>query len=141
MILLDTDHFTVLRYTEHPRAAAWRSRLESADDPDVALTAITVEEQLRGWLAAIGRQRNPVDQVPIYEQLTGVIRQFSTWHIVPFDARAATAFEGLRAARIRIGSPDLKIASIVLVQDALLLSANLRDFGKVPGLRIENWLE
>jgi predicted nucleic acid-binding protein len=35
----------------------------------------------------------------------------------------------------------LKIAATALVNDALLLSANLRDFQKVPNLRVENWLE
>jgi predicted nucleic acid-binding protein len=35
---------------------------------------------------------------------------------------------------------DLKIASIALVNDALLLTANSRDFEKVPGLQFENWL-
>ena len=36
---------------------------------------------------------------------------------------------------------DLKIAATVFVNDALLLSANKRDFDRVPGLRVENWLE
>jgi tRNA(fMet)-specific endonuclease VapC len=40
-----------------------------------------------------------------------------------------------------IGTHDLKIAPIALVNDATLLSANLRDFEQVPGLRVENWLE
>ena len=35
---------------------------------------------------------------------------------------------------------DLKIAAICLVHDALLLTRNLVDFEKVPGLRVENWL-
>jgi len=35
---------------------------------------------------------------------------------------------------------DLKIASIALVNDALLVTANLRDFSQVPELRCENWL-
>jgi tRNA(fMet)-specific endonuclease VapC len=34
---------------------------------------------------------------------------------------------------------DLKIATIVLTRDATLLSRNLSDFGKVPGLRIADW--
>jgi predicted nucleic acid-binding protein len=41
---------------------------------------------------------------------------------------------------VRIGSMDLKIACIGLVHDALVLSGNLQDFQKVPGLRVENWL-
>jgi hypothetical protein len=36
---------------------------------------------------------------------------------------------------------DLKIASIALVNDALLVSANARDFGLVPDRRCENWLQ
>jgi tRNA(fMet)-specific endonuclease VapC len=36
---------------------------------------------------------------------------------------------------------DLKIAATALVNDALLLSANRRDFERVPGLRVENWLD
>jgi tRNA(fMet)-specific endonuclease VapC len=35
---------------------------------------------------------------------------------------------------------DLKIAAVALTNDALLLSANLREFGRVPGLRVEDWL-
>jgi tRNA(fMet)-specific endonuclease VapC len=34
----------------------------------------------------------------------------------------------------------LKIAAIAIANDALLLSANLRDFEQVPGLRVEDWL-
>lgn len=34
---------------------------------------------------------------------------------------------------------DLRIASIVLAHDAALLSANLSDFRKVPGLKVEDW--
>jgi tRNA(fMet)-specific endonuclease VapC len=37
--------------------------------------------------------------------------------------------------------PSCEIADIALAQDVLLLSANLRDFRQVPGLRVENWLD
>jgi tRNA(fMet)-specific endonuclease VapC len=46
----------------------------------------------------------------------------------------------LRTARIRIGTQDLKIASIALADNATLLSANLVDFRQVPGLDVEDWL-
>jgi predicted nucleic acid-binding protein len=36
---------------------------------------------------------------------------------------------------------DLKAACIAMANNALLLTANRRDFEKVPGLRFENWLE
>ena len=39
-----------------------------------------------------------------------------------------------------IGMADLKIAAMARVHDALLLSGNQRDFGRVPGLRVESWI-
>lgn len=57
-----------------------------------------------------------------------------------FNETSAEEFRRLRRERIRIASTDLKIASIALVNNATLVSANLRDFEKVPGLRVEDWL-
>ena len=42
--------------------------------------------------------------------------------------------------KLRIGTMDLKIASITLVRRSTLLSSNLRDFQCVPGLVVEDWL-
>jgi tRNA(fMet)-specific endonuclease VapC len=141
MILLDTDHVTVLWHEEDPRCAALEARLHAIGSQRFSTTVITVEEQMRGWLAEIGRRRDARAQVAVYERLAKLIRFFGQWEVVPFDARAADEFEQLRKRRIRIGTPDLKIASIALTLDTLLLSANLRDFRRVPDLRVENWLE
>ena len=141
MILLDTDHLTVLRYEDDPRCARLTSRLRSSMDPQVATTVITAEEQLRGWLAEINRWRDVRKQVPAYGRLARLFEFFSQWELVPFSDAAADEFDRLRKQRIRSGTQDLKIASIALVQQALLLSANLRDFLRVPELRVENWLE
>jgi tRNA(fMet)-specific endonuclease VapC len=59
---------------------------------------------------------------------------------VGWNKPAADALGQFRARRIRIGTQDLKIAAIALANDALLLSANLRDFEQVPILRVEDWL-
>jgi tRNA(fMet)-specific endonuclease VapC len=141
VILLDTDHVTVLRYVEHPRCTALKTRLQSVTGEVIATTVITLEEQLRGWLAEISRWRDVRKQTTAYEKLANLFRFFSRWEVVPFDAQAAVQFERFRKQRIRIGTQDLKIASIAVVHHAHLLSANLHDFQKVPGLRVENWLE
>jgi tRNA(fMet)-specific endonuclease VapC len=141
MILLDTDHVTVLHYRDHPRCAALVARLQSAEDQRRAIPVVTLEEQVRGWLAEINRWRDVHKQVPAYERLEKIVEFFSDWEIVPFDDRAADELERLRRQRIRIGSQDLKIASIALTRSALLLSANLRDFSRVSNLRVENWLD
>ena len=61
--------------------------------------------------------------------------------IAPFDVAAARQFDELRRQKLCIGSRDLKIAATALVNHALLLSANRIDFERVPGLRVENWLD
>jgi tRNA(fMet)-specific endonuclease VapC len=101
---------------------------------------VSVEEVLRGWLAIIHRLRDIHRQLPAYGRLGQLFDFLSDWDIVPFDERAADQFANLRRQRIRIGTMDLKIASIALVNGALLLTANLRDYSLVPGLRCENWL-
>jgi hypothetical protein len=49
----------------------------------------------------------------------------------------ADEFNQLRSQRVRISTPHLRIASIVLANDATRASSNLQDFEKIPGLRIE----
>jgi tRNA(fMet)-specific endonuclease VapC len=140
VILLDTDHVNVLKYPDHPRFASLTTQLNTSDDQDIATTVITVEEQMRGWLAWINRSDDVHRQVPAYQELLRLFVFFSRWPVVPFDEQAASAFQGLRTQRIRIGTMDLKIAAIALVHDALLLSANLRDFQQIPNLRVANWI-
>ena len=95
---------------------------------------------MRGWLAWINRSDDVRRQVPAYQELLRLFDFFARWHVVLFDEQVASEFHGLRAQRIRIGTMDRKIAAIVLVHDALLLSANLRDFQQIPNLRVANWI-
>ena len=141
MIVLDTDHVVVLKYPESPRHAALMANMNASPDQDFATTAITIEEQMRGWLALIRRSGDVHKQIPAYERLVELFDFFSRWNVVPFDRPAADEFARLRKEGIRVGTMDLKIATIALVNGALLLSANLRDFEQVPGLRVEDWLQ
>jgi tRNA(fMet)-specific endonuclease VapC len=140
MILLDTDHLSVFTDERDPRHVRLSTRMEAAVEP-IACTIVSVEEILRGWLAIIHRLRDVRRQLPAYVRLGQLFNVLSEWEIVPFDERAADQFVGLRRQRIRIGTMDLKIASIALVNNALLVTANLRDFSRVPELRCENWLQ
>ena len=140
MILLDTDHITVLLRPEDKRYSKLTSVLQRRWDDGVATTVITVEEQFKGWLAKIHRTKEVEDELAPYSRLTGLIAFFARWRIEPFDEPALAEFKNLKR-RLNVGTQDLKIAAIALTKSALLLSANLKDFEKVPGLRVENWLE
>lgn len=140
MIILDSDHLSVLKYSESAKGALLASRMRATAD-EFCTTIITVEEQMRGWLAHVRRFQSPLGQVTAYAELAKLLTFFGEWSVLQFDAIAATEFDSLRKQRVRIGTMDLKIAAIALSNEGLLLSANLRDFGKVPGLRVENWLD
>jgi tRNA(fMet)-specific endonuclease VapC len=142
MILLDTDHLTLLKYADSERGARLSERLRTQPPEEVvAVSIISVEEQMRGWLAVIAKERQARRQVMAYGELARLFDYFRAFTILPFDERAADQFDSLRAGKIRLGTMDLKIAAIALVNQALLLTANLRDFEQVPGLRVEDWLE
>ena len=59
--------------------------------------------------------------------------------VLRFDAAAAAEFDRLRAAGVRIATADLRIASIARANSLTLLTRDAKDFGKVPGLVIEDW--
>ncbi len=61
--------------------------------------------------------------------------------LIALGADAVDLFHGFRKSGVKIGSMDLKMACIAVANNALFLTANRRDFEKVPGLRFENWLE
>jgi tRNA(fMet)-specific endonuclease VapC len=141
MMLLDTDHLSPLVFPASLGHAQLSARMAASDDQDFAITVVSVEEQFRGWAARLRRLHDIHQQIGPYDQLLRLVRFLQSWQIMSIDARAADEFERLRKQRVRIGTQDLKIAAIALAQDALLLSANLRDFQKVRGLHVENWLQ
>ncbi len=140
MILLDTDHLSVLNHPGTPRAEALMARIAAASDQPVTITIISVVEQFRGWAAEINTAKDVVQEVRCFKGLNQFVEILRGMTVVPFDDRAAGEFVRLRRQKLRIGTMDLKIAAIALATGALLLSANRRDFAKVPGLRVEDWL-
>ena len=142
MILLDTDHFSIQKYPQTARCQTLLARLQKSGDTEIGTTIITAEEEIRGWMAVIAKERQVPRQVLGYRDLLDLLKFLAEWTFTPFDERAAEEFERLRRVGTRrLAAQDLKIASIALTRNALLLSANLRDFRQVPGLRVENWME
>jgi tRNA(fMet)-specific endonuclease VapC len=105
----------------------------------VATTIISYEEQVRGWMAYLARLNSTTQQVDANRRLHQQLDNYCRIPVLAFDAPAAATFQRLRRARLRMGTMDLKIAAIVLSHEATLLSRNLADFGRVPGLQVEDW--
>ena len=137
--LLDTDHVTIIQDGEGPEYANLVGRLTMHADSGVALSIISFHEQSLGAHTYINRAVNSAGLLRGYELMDQVARTFSILPILPFDAAAALAAEELAVLRLRVGAMDLRIAAIALSRDLTLLTRNVGDFGKIPGLRTEDW--
>jgi tRNA(fMet)-specific endonuclease VapC len=139
MFILDTDHLTIIQRRTEPAYSNLNFRLSRVSAEGIYTTIVSFEEQTRGWLALISRFKNVQQQIAAYQKLHRLLSFFSEIPVLDFDQAAAEQFARLRRAKLRIGSMDLKIASIALAQKATLLSCNLTDFRQVPELQVEDW--
>ena len=137
--VLDTNHFREFALGT-ALGAKLRQRLD-AERTEVFVPIVVAEEALHGWVTFIRRSKAGPAQIAGYARLQGCIAALHKLDILAFDREAADRFAALERQRIRIGTMDLKIAAICLAHDATLLTRNLVDFEKVPGLRVENWLD
>ena len=139
MLILDTDHLTAIDRA-NVLGLKLKRRLDGQLD-SFCTTIVSIGEQSRGLNALIASARSDAEIIEHYGRLSKKLDMLHGLQILPWTHDAMSNFHELRRARIRIGTMDLRIASIALTHDATLLSANLRDFTKIPGLRVEDWLD
>ena len=138
-VVLDTNHYSAILHRTS-LVAKLAERLAEAD-ADAFTTIVTVQEVAQGWIAEINRRKPGREQLRAYDQFQNAIEDFASITVLRFDEQAGETFHRLQSQRLKVGTMDLKIAAICISHDALLLSRNLVDFQKVPGLRVENWLD
>ncbi len=114
-------------------------KLEPFSPDQVFTTIITFEEQMRGWLAYIAKSNVLNHQIHAYQKLHRFLETYRNTAVIDSDEPAAKVFKDLRNQKIRIGTMDLKIASIAISRGAILVSRNLRDFEGIPNLTVQDW--
>ena len=109
-------------------------RLREQPPDDLGVTIITVAEM---WCGAHKSARPAVAR----REMDGFLEPFE---VLPFDREAAEAYARSRLALERMGRPigerDLLIASIALARGLAVVTHNVSEFGRVPGLATEDWL-
>jgi tRNA(fMet)-specific endonuclease VapC len=132
MIHLDSSLLIdLLRETLRERPGPAFEALESLDDVELLGVSVHVVCELR---AGAELARKPLKE---HEELD---RLLSGLIVAYPDARFAPAYARLLAAIERSGRPvsamDLLIATAAIVDDAPLITRNVKDFQRVPGLRV-----
>jgi len=128
--LLDTNIVSDLVRNPQGRTSAKIAELGE----DTVATSIIVAAELRYGAAKKGSQR-------LAAQLETIL---AALEIIPLEAPADATYGATRvaleAAGTPIGANDLLIAAQSLALDMVLVTNNEREFGRVRGLKIENWL-
>ena len=137
LYVVDTDVLSLYQ-RNHPQVCN-QIRIGRQNNLIIKTTVITVEEQYGGRLAQIRKAQNPEALILAYNLLTATFSLFSQLEILKYDRPADDYFRQFRQQGIRIGTQDLRIASIALAHGGIIVTRNQKDFGQVPGLTIEDW--
>ena len=100
---------------------------------------VSFHEQFLGAHDFINRAKTNTDTIRGYTLLLEILQGFTNAPVLPFDPVAIAIFEQMRSQRVRVSTMDLRIASIAISRNLVLLTRNDSDFSKVPGLKIEDW--
>lgn len=137
--VLDTDHLSLFQ-REH---ATVKQRINQMNFANTAITVVTLEEQMKGWLNVINRYNDQPFQsqklILAYKGLRDGVEYLNKLKLLDFDLPAYKCYQELVSQKIRIGTRDLRIAAIALSINAIVVTRNTKDFAKVPNLRIEHW--
>lgn len=129
-LMLDTNVCIDL-IKKHPSPVL--ERFASHAVGDIGISVITLAELEYG----VSNSSRPAKNREALDQF------ISALEVVPFDRQATAAYGRLRAALEKkgqsIGSMDLLIAAHAVSLDVRLITHNVREFGRVPGLRVEDW--
>ena len=137
--VLDTDHLSLFQ-REHPTI---KRRIKQITFANTAITVVTLEEQMKGWLNVINKYNDQPSQseklILAYKGLKDGVEYLNKLKLLDFDLPAYNCYRELVSQRIRIGTRDLRIAAITLSLNGILVTRNTKDFAKVPNLQIEDW--
>jgi tRNA(fMet)-specific endonuclease VapC len=135
LYLLDTDIVSLFQ-RGHPAVCAAVARHAPAE---VGITVMTVEEQLSGWYTELRRAKTPQILAAVYQRMADTVCFYAPMRISSFTEPAIARYDELNSQKLQVRKTDLRIAAIVLEQNAVLVTRNLVDFQQIPGLVIEDW--
>ncbi len=124
----------IIAYAKNNRPEKVRSMFQNYDPGDLCISSITMAELEYGVYNSSDPARN---QMALIMFLSGIA-------IMPFDVEAAKVYGAIRASLKKsgalIGANDMLIAAHAKALGLVLVTNNAREFERVDGLRIENWV-
>lgn len=135
LFVLDTDILTLFERGHEVVTA----RVAEHAPTEIAVSVVTVEEQLSGWYTQLRQAKGPEKLAWAYRRLAAVVRFLSRVRILDYEEAAIRLYEGLKRRRLKVRKMDLQIAATALQHGGTVVTRNVRDFQQVPGLHVEDW--
>lgn len=135
LYVLDTDTLTLFQWG-HP---AVLQHVQACAPTQLAVSVVSVEEELRGWYTKLRRAKKRDQLARTYQSLTNALSFLTRVQIISFTEPAMDHYDQLRASLGAVGKNDLRIAATALDKGATVVTRNVRDFQQVPGMTIEDW--
>src|ERR1051326_3518463 len=133
--ILDTDTLTLFQ-DGHPQVC---QRARDHAEAELAITVLSVEEQLSGWYTVLRQAKRPPKLAWAYRRLAETVRFLSRMPIVALDEPAIERYDTLIRLGRKVRKMDLRIAAVVLEVGAPLVTRNVRDIKRIPGLVVTDW--
>jgi tRNA(fMet)-specific endonuclease VapC len=135
LYVLDTD---VLSLFYHGHSAVVQ-HIRDRSPADLAISVVTVDEQISGWYTLTRQARGPEQVARAYAHLSETVIRLARWRILAYTESSIARVAELKALRLNVRVMDLRIAAIALENAAIVVTRNTRDFGRVPALSVEDW--
>lgn len=136
LYLFDTDSVTLYQLGN---ALVLRNIMRHLGDT-FSVSVITVEEQLVGWQTALRQARDDRRRELIYERMARAVENLAGWRVFAYPLSAMNRHAAFMRQRSNVGANDSKIAAIALEFGATIITRNLRDFRRIPGVVAEDWV-
>ncbi|NCR74405.1 MAG: type II toxin-antitoxin system VapC family toxin [Microcystis aeruginosa K13-06] len=136
--MFDTDNLSFIQRNGKEGKQILK-KLATLDNPEVAVTIITYEEQVRGRLLFISKAKTVEQQILAYQGLEQLIIDYQSIVLIPFNQVAMLEYQRLRKLYPRLGKMELKIAAITLTNKGIFLTRNSTDFQQIDEFKIEDW--
>lgn len=140
LLILDTDHTSLFLAGNKSVIAQVAKHYDS-----IAITIITVQELFNGWNGKLNDSRQANNLSNLYTKLWQTTEFFKKITIINFDRDAEACYNNLRQNNRNLAKKklekDLRIASIALMQNAIIVTRNYKDFSQVPNLQLDNWID